>query len=831
LAAGREAFSALWIGVDERWRWQRENFNICLIMMFGDIKIKSRPLRLAFLIRPDKDELRKAIQINSTLWGGAYNPIVPLYHRAPEAWRLHPTEKISIEKRVLGYLRAFDPDFIVGDAKQFPKFVASPSRPIISIDEIWEDFNTDPWERRPSYGVGIFELLHAIYKEYFEVERRFPYKVVLPTLPKKHELFWAAAVGELPTLIQNTIEAYYADAVDFDKPDIGATNFASILKPHSLYPRRITSHKLKSEVRGHWRGDSYGFYMDITRVGDVVDYWNLRAVGRTVIPIAKQFTKIPEFLEFVRDFVKSRYRVSRQNPIVTYGTSIVRSSSCDMAELQELAGKLEPTKMIPGNPSARVLSLQHWYPRIWDEWAMGKDGAIPDDVSYETREYSFQDSEGTLSFSLLKPDFVSDGYSRSPRYANELYPKFYGQVDPILADVLPYDHGNEVLRIVGGPFLDDELRIGHTGAVSLVNWRSRTHWKLPVAEEVFFAWLKDKGFDAELSTCGRVAKQINIQLEGWINVLTNEPLIELLDKMNSGGEDGKGAQLGHVKNALNKVDSSGRLYRSLVEHGVFQLGYKTQCTHCHRSSWHNLSSLAMQLVCPLCHKKLDAISAVDRENKGDWHLKTAGPFSIGSHGDGSYCVLLGLNFFKKDHSLQTTPVSSFTAKHGTSGKTLEADFALMWQETAFGETQEGVLFAECKSYNEFQKKDVDRMEELAKEFPGAILAFCTLRKTLNASEIKLLKQLTKKGMKYWKTERPITPVLILTGHELFDHFGPPHCWKTLAVPDWAKRSHTILEFCNATQGIYLGLPNWQETWRKEFERKRQKKKLKREYTL
>jgi hypothetical protein len=79
-------------------------------------------------------------------------------------------------------------------------------------------------------------------------------------------------------------------------------------------------------------------------------------------------------------------------------------------------------------------------------------------------------------------------------------------------------------------------------------------------------------------------------------------------------------------------------------------------------------------------------------------------------------------------------------------------------------------------------------------------------------------------MRYWKTERPINPVLILTGHELFDFFGAPHCWKNLAVPDWAKRAHSILDLCNATQAIYLGFPHWQETWRKDFERRRKKRK-------
>ena len=49
-----------------------------------------------------------------------------------------------------------------------------------------------------------------------------------------------------------------------------------------------------------------------------------------------------------------------------------------------------------------------------------------------------------------------------------------------------------------------------------------------------------------------------------------------------------------------------------------------------------------------------------------------------------------------------------------------------------------------------QKKDFERMAVIAKEFPGAILAFCTLRKSLQSSEIKQMQRLTKAGMKYWK---------------------------------------------------------------------------------
>jgi hypothetical protein len=125
----------------------------------------------------------------------------------------------------------------------------------------------------------------------------------------------------------------------------------------------------------------------------------------------------------------------------------------------------------------------------------------------------------------------------------------------------------------------------------------------------------------------------------------------------------------------------------------------------------SVSDLATKLRCPLCFKTLDAISAVDSDNKGSWYLKTAGPFSVEKFADGSYSVLLTLNFFEEDRSLQTTPVMSFNARHATTGKALEADLGVLWQETVYGETEDGILFAECKSYNEFKRKDFDRMSE------------------------------------------------------------------------------------------------------------------------
>jgi hypothetical protein len=109
--------------------------------MFGNITLKCRPLRLAFLIRPDKTALRKAIQVNSTLWGGTYNPIIPLYAHSPLVWKMYPGQKVAMKDRVGGYVHAFDPDILVDcTGGKLPTYVTDLGRSTISIDDIWANF-------------------------------------------------------------------------------------------------------------------------------------------------------------------------------------------------------------------------------------------------------------------------------------------------------------------------------------------------------------------------------------------------------------------------------------------------------------------------------------------------------------------------------------------------------------------------------------------------------------------------------------------------------------------------------------------------------------------
>src|SRR3989442_1739220 len=99
------------------------------------------------------------------------------------------------------------------------------------------------------------------------------------------------------------------------------------------------------------------------------------------IPDGLSFPAFPQRCRcFGRAFLWQHSRAGPHNPAVYDHASFIRSRNSTMQEMQRYASSLKITKA-PADPSdSSFFALQHWYPRIWDEWARDKDGASPADV-------------------------------------------------------------------------------------------------------------------------------------------------------------------------------------------------------------------------------------------------------------------------------------------------------------------------------------------------------------------------------------------------------------------------------------------------------------------
>ena len=277
---------------------------------------------------------------------------------------------------------------------------------------------------------------------------------------------------------------------------------------------------------------------------------------------------------------------------------------------------------------------------------------------------------------------------------------------------------------------------------------------------------------------------------------------------------------------------------------IFSLGVEVQCSVCTQRSWHSVDSLEYEILCPKCLSKFKlpvhnpatelkwsyksvgpfALPPEDDRNedgeaageKMEWSFRSLGPFASPNQASGAYCVLLSVSFLRDHYRAATTPVLSFTAE-ANGGKKLEADFMMFYRGPAFWEHVTEYVFGECKTFNRFKVRDIERMKVISDNFPGAVLVFATLNDEFAEEEKEILIPFVNTCREYSKLDRPRNPVLLLTGTELFATFGPPICWKDKAgkAQQFANTQgypHTLLDLCNVSQQIYLGLDSWSKDW-------------------
>jgi hypothetical protein len=213
--------------------------------MFGSIDVKVRPIRLAYLVDPNNGtQVREAIRLSSTLWGGSYFPIIPVHKRMPATWKDAPLKAPLAKQVTLGYVDAFDPDVFVQYAKEVPGYLSELGREIIKPDDIWEPLETGG-DLSPKFGLGIFELLKDVFEEHFKYKSKYPVRVVLPRIPTELALFWSSLFGEIPSKLRAIIEKHYREPLEMEVVDVLPEKLPELLRENLLFPRRISQLGLK----------------------------------------------------------------------------------------------------------------------------------------------------------------------------------------------------------------------------------------------------------------------------------------------------------------------------------------------------------------------------------------------------------------------------------------------------------------------------------------------------------------------------------------------------------------------------------------------------------
>lgn len=795
---------------------------------------KLRPIRLAFLVnKEDKKALREVFRINTCLWGGVYNLIIPCFKKIPENWENRHFRLPAASSILKGYLDSFDPDYLVVKDKQILSDSLFDKERLLAFEDVLNIKDECPI----SFGVDITDLYWHLYDKEFKFERRHPIKVFYPKPSKEMALLSACCFGEFPPSKEMSyIKKNYSHC--FNPKDIGINqaNFLDCFINEGASPLRITRAELQVSPRG-WRADSSVFFMDAASWLDLADYWNLRAVGRDVLPLPKQYAD--HYIELCNKIIKRNFVPYRHNKDMMHHTNFICSRSSSMEEMESFSAKLT-------SPGQGDISLQRWYPRMWDEWAKDKDSVelCSIVVKEESEEVSLQDDY--LRFKDISPEFVKKyGGNGNPRWINVIrFKDFYKRYD--CPAVLPRNL-KDVYRIFGAHSFNKAWISSEGINIPCEHYEWSHFFEIPTNFKVFEAWFKEHGFEVELSGAGRILLKI-VDSVGGINgarSFQDKEIIELLDKMSHAAVELEVGQSDDqpvkskvraktvpvkiwrgllIKLNHNSAEVAERHLQHLINYKILKCGINLQCPECAQHTWYGLDDLSDRVTCERCLEKFD-FPVIKPVSENNWHFRTIGPFSVENYAQGGYCVALCLRFFG-DHgfSNEMTWIPSFSVK-SKDNKPIEADFGIFLSQGRLDEIKSPiVIFGECKSFNEFTNKDVNRMRQMANNFPGAVIAFCTLRSNLAEREKKIIARLARKGRKHFKAEQWINPVLILTGIELFSDFGPPSCWKDKGVPynafadNWHVRDG-IQELCNATQQMHLGIESYW-TWDEQKRRKK-----------
>ena len=817
-------------------------------MTHGTVNVKLRPIKLAFLVNPkDKDSLLKAIEINTFLWGGMFNPIIPTYRRMPQKWEYGPNP--NAQSAISGYLDNFDPDYVIpmGECSDYSLDVGNREK-ISDVSEVLAPVEEDGV---PNYGIGLFEVLNHFIEQELKFQRRYPLDICVPCFRNRFRPFLASVFGTLPENIDTIFWENLAEILEAKKIDCSPSNYVELLNPQKLFLRRMTQLYLES-TPSLWGWEQCIFLLDATNSLDVMDYWNLRAIGWNVIAVPKQFTRFEKTKQFILDFIKANHVPHHSNPEIYHHTTVLKGRSISVDEYRHFCDSFDISISDETNQSPKVMR-QFWYPPMWDEWARDKNQAECCELEADTTEHDISTNQKIIGFKTLDPKFISrfGGHSKS-RFVNEIKLRLYDDKE-LFAEVIP-EGDRELARVIGEfDFLN--WRLSRKGLVYLSRYsKSTVSLSLPQAEAIFTKWLESRGWTVKLSPAGRIAKQMTQQLGGingtWI--LAHEGIIQLLGEMNSsdailrkllkqisnlqkllkqdelqtvdnelkafvknlkeiesqlGGHE-KSMSEKFVRSKIATIANQSKykietdmILQQLIDTKVFQLGMEIQCPECTKSSWYSVRNADYELQCPECFGQV-FFPPASKEIK--WSYRTLGPFRSPKQADGAYTVLLTLRFFSELVLLggATTPLMSFTAEN--EAVEMEADLALFFQMSKFGDSKTETVFAECKTYNHFQKRDVDRMANLGNAFPGAVLVFATLNKSLTEKETTILRRMVNRYRKCRKNERPFNPVLILTGKELFlQSIWDSHLDRWRPIRD-------LFELCDLTQQFYLGIESWDQ---------------------
>lgn len=736
-----------------------------------NVRQRLRPIRYAFLIRAnDHAACLKAVSLNTVLWGGLFNPIVP----------------VTPDEECAGLLKEFDPDYLVDlTSEPLPATIATEfEHRIVSADDIVQaDEPTGPPRRRLKLGFGMRSVLRFIRENDLR-DAKESRAALAVGVPEEWKHYAGAAFGtfsDLPDLGTN-VTAYYreillAKEVPFDPA-------ADVDYDAWVFPIQSTGYGIR-HLGGFASWSSHIVYIgDYTSVAALAEFWNIRATGREIWFVP--FPRHENHRRMIDRVMKAgSYPINPQVQNRAYIQKGRGISEADFLTVTNWIGSLNIAPLVICSSSPRFGMESEQY--VGDIRACDLEAR-------DGEEMSFLDEGHMTPVKLIEPPYVGDDirYGEN-KWAIELNMGNPYRSEEWICQVPRVPGANDIVRrhIVGGGSWDS-VRLGRNGVVLAAESSRNSIYPSPVKTIDVFTTLLQKatGLDASPSQPGRYAAQIikkmgSLQFDCRLFKLRG--VREVIDRLSNGSTLTQGNMYQAVMSTTpDKFGQNWRddLYQGLVirrdrwaadftgtfaellEKRVIRPGMTFTCSNCNSTAWYHVSEFAEEYACRFCFER----ERVQFGSAKEWHYKADGLFQVPKSAEGSLATILSLwRLEEMSHARGGHYCTGMNLCAKGGNVVFEIDYCYL--ATDFLSTSYELVIGEAKGFMDYDVDKLSRLTALADKFsPKPYIAVSTLKDAFSDAEKGLLRDVVTKGYKLMPLTR-----LELDPYDLHKRFeAAPH---------------------------------------------------------
>lgn len=761
-------------------------------MPTASIRTSFRPARIGFLVEVgDIPGLVRVAGINTLLWGGVHNPIIPVSNGGAEF------SKQLVHLFRVDILHAIDESEHAAALKaEFP-FLRAPKLHA-------ENLFVQDWKSK-RMRLAYLDSLNIIdcywNREFKHKPEDYKSNCVLPHWHPDDPLsaLFSLQLGAFPSDLQleNDFERAYVRGLCARELDLETGGVLPAELATRVSPIQMTGMELAGRASSYSRDGSGVYVGDPASFEDLVNFWNLRAAGYSVV-----FLPV-DCIERARAFVAEH--LARLDDVPDSHPNIRDFLSFHMPERLDAQAK----DVINGFETKRDRVQSPVSTHSWNG------------LNVKPRSYHFSsdtclapvDKErGQYRVALPLPEkrfLTNDGRLNSDQVlaiSLRFYSEFEYPGNTLHPPMLPELNEFYSRKISFDPWT---VRVEPEGIGLMIDVGDAVEHLSPIPhKDVLIRLFKFAGLVAKSSQAGLIATRIIEQLEGiegarvfkisgvrnLIRDLSADKSVPRATAIQTIWEDGQFRvhENLYIEPRQHKNLQTNDVFDFLLKKDFFRGGLELTCQGCKLENWLSLKEIDDKWLCQYCGHE-DRLSSHIR-HRGDWRFRKSGLLGKDNNQEGAIPVILTLLCLNR--VMHGPEILLTTALHlAADGRTCEVDFAFLDYSIKFGERRLQMAIGESKAAGgEITEQDVENMcwvrDHLEDHHIDCYLVFSKTSDDFTESELALFKGLREKEIF----------VILLTNREL-EPYEPYLESDDEKLPD--KYAHGLQEMARNSEARYL----------------------------